>query len=394
MSGEYQRASAYMDQDRYNEAITELTKLLSAEPDNARARGKMALCLHHLKRSGEGSKEAKRAISLAPEDPYLHYILAYISFETRQSKVAEAESREAIRIDPYNAAYYGVLALTLGQLARWQESLKIAEAGLEMNPSEANCLNARTQALSFLGRKKEAYDSVREAMQENSEEALTHAHAGWAMLRQGRVKEAIDHFREGLRLDPNNDYCRQGMVEALRARFPIYCVVLSFRTWLGRLPPGLRRVVLIGLYVIGRGSAAFSDASPELRWVLVPIAVAYAILLIFLWLGGPVLNVTLLAHPLGRIALTRYERREAAALGTLILSGLLAFAVGGLAHNETAITGGLLCALGVIIVALLNRVTPGRGRTAFVCIFGYGFAALGVVLTAWGLLSPPTGPGY
>lgn len=370
-----QRAEFFMHQDRYKEAQGELAKAIAQEPDNAKAHSMMAFCMHRQK-AKDAKLMAQRAVGLDPQSQYSLNILGHICFEARDFKCAEKALRDSLRISPYSAYALGILALTLGALSRWQECLQCAEAGLEIDPDDTNCHNARVKALAILGRKADAQRAVYDAMSENSEEPLAQTGVGWAQLRMGRHKEAIEHFREALRLDPNMEYAREGMVEALRARFPVYRLLIAFRTWLIRMPNGLRSTVTIGLYVMARVMIEYGNP------VLFTIGAIYVSFVIFSWLGGPILNMTLLAHPLGRIALSRNEKKEAIALASLFVATGAAFAIGGFLHLKLAMLGGMLGAVAILITCLLSLLESVKFKTTLVCVSAY----LGVLAAVFWVL--------
>ena len=56
-----------------------------------------------------------------------------------------------------------------------------------------------------------------EALGRNPENAHTNANQGWSLLHGGQPGKALEHFREALRLDPDLEFARAGMVEALKA---------------------------------------------------------------------------------------------------------------------------------------------------------------------------------
>ena len=93
-------------------------------------------------------------------------------------------------------------------------------------------------ALVQLGRKDEAQQTLGSALANDPENALTHANQGWALLHRGDHAKALEHFREALRIDPELDWARAGIVEALKARHLIYRVMLRFFLWMGRQSQG------------------------------------------------------------------------------------------------------------------------------------------------------------
>ena len=52
----------------------------------------------------------------------------------------------------------------------------------------------------------------------------------WALIEQGEHEQAMEHFREALRLNPQLDWARQGIVEAMKAR-----IVHGAGSWRGAM---------------------------------------------------------------------------------------------------------------------------------------------------------------
>ena len=133
-------------------------------------------------------------------------------------------------------------------------------------------------ALVQLGRKDEADHTLGSALANDPENALTHANQGWAFLHRGDHERALEHFREALRIDPELDWARIGIVEALKARYLIYRFMLRFFLWMSRKGTAARWVILLG-FVFGRrdpgeyrprqsrsGADHCPDPGPELRF--------------------------------------------------------------------------------------------------------------------------------
>ena len=109
-----------------------------------------------------------------------------------------------------------------------------AERGLAIDPEHNVCTNLRAMALVQLGRKDEAAETLGSALANDPENALTHANQGWALLHQGDHQRALEHFREALRIDPELEWAQAGIVEALKAQYLIYRLMLRFFLWMGR----------------------------------------------------------------------------------------------------------------------------------------------------------------
>jgi tetratricopeptide (TPR) repeat protein len=104
----------------------------------------------------------------------------------------------------------------------WNKALGMAQLGLELTPTHVDCLNAQAMALTKLGRIKEAEDAVELALSEDPENHVSHANRASILFRRGKPNEAAEHYREALRLNPNSKWAREGILEALKSRNPIY----------------------------------------------------------------------------------------------------------------------------------------------------------------------------
>jgi tetratricopeptide (TPR) repeat protein len=369
-----------MEQRRYKEASAELAHVLSAAPQSAVATSMLAYCELRLGDPKRAKETAQRGVGLDPSSSYGYRILAHVCFALNDPIAAEKACREALRISPEQAETLGLLALSLGTQSKWAEAISTADRGLKSNPNELNCLNSRIQALGVLGRTLEVDVAVQAVMREHSEDALAHEYAAWAFLRTKRVDKAIEHFREALRLNPNSEAARRGMIEALRSRFPVYRALIGAQAMLFRIPRGARSALLLGIYVVVRILAATAKDMPTgLMIASMSLAALYFAFVLFSWIGGSLINITLLMHPLGRIALRRSEKLEAICLAVALAVSISCISIGATTARSTISLGGVVAAFGVVITALLSRADPQKGKTAIVCAFGYTFAAAGLV---------------
>lgn len=137
---------------------------------------------------------------------------------------------------------------------------------------------------------------------------MTHSNKGWTLVRRGRIEESIEHFREALRLNPNSEWAYEGVVEALKARNPIYHLMLM-------------------------GSLSMQEMSGHMRtalwwtcWVIPPLRA----LLIFVLIAGfctrTIFTFLLRLDPLGRRVLSDKTKRGnnfAMAVVVLLLGGII-----------------------------------------------------------------------
>ena len=118
------------------------------------------------------------------------------------------------------------------------------------------------------------------------------------------------------------DYAKRGMVEALKARNPVYRLLLVYFLWMQRLSGRARWVVVLGFYFgyqLLRGAAA---ANPALQPYVAPILVAYLIFVVLTWVAQPMFNLLLRSTPM---AAMRYRIHQVVASNWF--GGFLAAAV-------------------------------------------------------------------
>lgn len=65
-------------------------------------------------------------------------------------------------------------------------------------------------------------------------------------LHEGNPRAAPEHFREALRLEPDDEYARSGIVHALRARHFLYRLMLAYFLWMSRLSGTVQLALIFG----------------------------------------------------------------------------------------------------------------------------------------------------
>ncbi len=362
MNPDIQRAFVLLRQGRYDLADREFRRGLAQAPDDPQAHAFLALCLTHQDRDDEALREAEEAIRLDPDLPLAHYVRGSALASLGRHREAEESAREAIQLDPHDADLYALLAQVELARDRKAEALDAADHGLSIDPEHDACRNLRAMALVQLGRKAEAARTLGSALADDPDNPLTHANQGWTLLHQGNHVQALEHFREALRLDPDLDWARAGMVEALKARSPIYRVMLGFFLWMGRQSQKAQWAIFLGFIVGRRVLADVAKSNPGLSPYIQPILIASFIFIMMTWLASPLANTLLRFNRFGRMALSRAQRVESNWIGgsaLLALASLTGYVLTGqvLAELIAGFFGFLLLPL-----AATFQVRAGRAR--------------------------------
>jgi len=333
------RALLLFEQSRYDLAEEELKRALGEDPDDAVAHAMLGLCLAQRDALEEAQREADAAIGLAPDLPLAHRTKARVMHERNRLEEAAASAEEAVRLDPEDADHHALAGAIRASQERWADAVAAAERGLALDAEHVACTNLRALALVKLGRRKEAGATLDRALARDPENTLTHANRGWTLLDQGDSKKALEHFRESLRLDATNEWARAGIVEALKARNPVYALMLRYFLWMAKLRPGARWGIVIGGYLGYRFLYEVGERNPKAAPFVVPVLAAYIAFAVMTWISVPLFNLLLRLSRFGRLALSREQTVASNWTGACLL---LTAGAGGC----WALGGGLVQALG------------------------------------------------
>jgi tetratricopeptide (TPR) repeat protein len=363
MSHRLDRAQLLLQQSRAADAERETLLALAEEPESARGHAYLALSRLELRKNVEALAAAQRAVALSPDDPFSHHILAVVLNRIDREKEARVAIEEAIRLDPDNEAHFAVLASVHLALRDWPAALAAAERGLAIDPENVQCANLRSMALVRLGRKDEAMATVDFALERAPENAWSHANQGWNHLHRNDPKRAQHHFREALRLEPDLEYARQGMLEALKARNPVYRGMLAYFLWMGRQSGKLQWTFVLGTYFVSRYIGSLARSGGPLSWIAWPLVIAFYLFIYLSWTSGPMFNLLLRFDRFGRMVLSRDERTATNWFGLCVL--LILVSCGFWAAGwEIGIFGAIAGAMLSVCVAMTFNRT-GRKRVGF-----------------------------
>lgn len=315
MSMAFHRGVVLFQQNRFDLAGREFRQELAEDPDNGVAHAFLALCLSQADENAEALREAAEAVRLDPEMAFGHYVRGFVLRDLNQLADAERAAREAVRLDPDDANHFGLLSSIALQRRNWTDALAAAEQGLALDPEHGLCTNLRAMALVNLGRKDEAARTLGSALANDPQDPFTHANQGWAYLHQGDHVKALEHFREALRLDPNNEWARIGIIEALKAHHLLYRLMLRFALWMGRQSTVAQWGLMLA-FIFGRQLlSGLAGKNPALKPFIEPLLILTFGFLILTWIASPLFNLILRLNKFGRLALSPEQRLESSVIG-------------------------------------------------------------------------------
>lgn len=372
------RARQLLAQGRHDEAADWSARALRENPHLAEAHQQLAFAKMGQGRHAEAMAAAAEALRLEPGNPFYHWTVGLAHLSGGRPKEALQGAQTAWEMAPYVPAFCHLRAVAHLALDKPADALIWADHGLALDPTDSACLHARSQALIRLRRTGEAHDSARDALAADPDDASSHANAGWTALHRNEIKQALVHFKESLRLDPGNAWAKEGLVEALKAKNPVYRVLLAYFLWSARLPPGMQTAIMIGGYLGYRFLYAGLAANPATQPLATGLMAAYLLFALSTWIAVPLGDLFLWLTPYGRHALSPDRRRVSLALGgmLLVVAGMGIWWAAG--HDGAK----LLCLVGLFLTAVTIGVLRQNGAPRY----NWGLAAIAGLWACWSYL--------
>jgi tetratricopeptide (TPR) repeat protein len=321
-----ERGRSLLNLGRIKEAAAELEKALVFEDNNLDALILICVCYVNLNDNPKAKEYTAKLLARAPDLSIAYYYQAICYIRDKDSKAAETSIRQAISLDPNDADYWALLSDIYSDRKEWEQALEYANKGLECDPENINSLNHRTLCLTKLDRLDEMQSNIDETLASDPYNAYTHSNVGWSKLETGDYIAAKQHFAEALRLNPNLENARQGMVNAVKSRNIIFRWFLQYGFWMANKKDSAQWAIIIGFLIGRRIIFAFASEYPVLYLV--------GFLLLFFtyltWLIHPLTDFFLLMDRFGRHVLSSDEKKAAgisggAVIGSLIFAGLAYF---------------------------------------------------------------------
>ncbi|MBK9735309.1 MAG: tetratricopeptide repeat protein [Saprospiraceae bacterium] len=337
------RADVLLGQSRFTQAEELLERLMSVGVENVEIFKMMAIAKMGLHKYEDASQLCTIIIEQNPNEAFAYYIMSNIKAYDRQFDEAKSLMDKAIYIDPSNADFFAFKANLFLQTKDFDLALESADTGLRADAENIASLNARSSALVGLGRKEEAFETIDKSLATDPNNPNTHANMGWGLLHHGRSDEALIHFKTALAEDPMHEYAKSGMLEAMKAKFPLYRYFLTLMLWLGKMKGKNQWIFIIGTYI---GLRVLSNIAQNNEWLfpyLIPLIIIVVLFFVSTWIFSPIMNLYLLTNKFGSYTLSKEQKTSAKLVGLcLVFSGLSMLTYFLISQNEGLISTSIL----------------------------------------------------
>ena len=316
-----------IQQQKYAAAKDILSTLLKEDPNNIYVLSLLAEVYLQQDNYEAANQLIDNAISMAPYASHLFHIKARIAIQLEQLDEAEQYTSQAIELDPYDADYFALLANIKLVRKQFEVALENANNALEIDAENLLALNIRSTALNKLNRSDESFETIEGALREDPNNAYTHANYGWGLLEKGDHKKALFHFKEALANNPSFEYAQHGILEAMKAKNPLYRLFLKYTFWMGNLTAKYQWAVLLGFYFGFRGLKVLARNNEALRPFLIPLLVVLALVAFSTWIMTPLSNLFLRFNKYGQLLLDKKQKISssfvALSLSVFIVAGIM-----------------------------------------------------------------------
>jgi tetratricopeptide (TPR) repeat protein len=279
MGKHFDEAVELYEQFRYDLAETAVRKELSVNPQHPGSQAILGLCLAKRQAYTDAVAAMKKAISLAPDLPDFYQGLADIYRWQGELESAKKAIQEAIHLNPQEPHYLYTVALILlaegeeltpegigADRACWQKGLELVRQVRKLNPYEAEYSNLETEFLQKLGE----LPSEEQPIDLDRIAAIAQTKNGWELIKEGKAIQAHTYFRDALRLQPDLEEARIGLLESLRSKYLIYRVS-SVSNNLGKITAIVTAVLILIRLIID----SFLPKALLITHLILPVLVAY-----------------------------------------------------------------------------------------------------------------------
>jgi len=191
-------------QERHDEAVREVTGIVTDEPQHWWAWERLGELKARLRKFGEAADHFRRAVELKPQDPSLLYKLARASFDDGRIDDAERILNDAAKLAPSNAAILRLYADLHESRGNWAALERAANAWTSMYPRDPAAWRSLSKSQWESGYPRRAMQSFQKSFEFGERNAAGLAMYGRLCLYALELDAAASALDEAEALDPEN----------------------------------------------------------------------------------------------------------------------------------------------------------------------------------------------
>ncbi|MFQ5455959.1 MAG: tetratricopeptide repeat protein [Nitrospirota bacterium] len=194
---------AYQDENKFNLAIENYTKVLSINPDYYLAYTNLGNIYYRMGRINLAMKNFQETLRINPESHKAHLSIGKIYHDYGRLDLAIKEFKEVLRINPNNYDARMNLGFIYQKQGRLDLTLKEYKEIIKVDPTDYEVLNNIGVIYIMQKRKERAIERFKEVIKINPDYIYAHNNLGRLYSQMGSIDLAIREYQEVLRIDPD-----------------------------------------------------------------------------------------------------------------------------------------------------------------------------------------------
>jgi Flp pilus assembly protein TadD len=203
---------------KYEQALDIASKMVAAEPGNARVYTVAARALMELGRDEDAVRAASQAVALAPHWAYCHRVLSVALRKSAGNKGGSVRAenavevaRESVRLSPRDPEGYVALAEACAATGRQGEADTAVRRALEMRPNSASCWVSASFVAVKARNWRAAESAARMALALEPGNRAAANNLGVALRGRGKRTLGAVAFLDAARIDPRSPQARDNL---------------------------------------------------------------------------------------------------------------------------------------------------------------------------------------
>ncbi len=184
------------------EALREARIANHLEKNNPYLMDTLGWALYKNKMLKEAEETLKKAISINPELPDIHFHLATVYYDMKQFKKSIESFKKTTDLDPESSLALNNLAYLYSELGiHLEDGLNLAKRAIEMQPDNSAYLDTMGWLYYKLGNYKKAVEYLKKAAELDPDSAETQYHLSQAYLKIGGTDQSVKYLRKSMKLN-------------------------------------------------------------------------------------------------------------------------------------------------------------------------------------------------
>ncbi len=202
-------------QNRFDEAVMNLTKALEIKPDYLEARCNLGIVLNNQGRVDEAVEHFTKTLQIKPDFVIALRGMAQVLLQQGRGEEAVMHYRRALQVEPRNPDTYDGLGTALAKQGKRNEAVIYFNKALQLKPDHPKAHLNLGAALAEQGRLDEAMVHFNQALRISPHSSKAHKNIGITFFKQGKFDEAVAHFRVVVQIEPDSPGGHKNLADAL-----------------------------------------------------------------------------------------------------------------------------------------------------------------------------------